>query len=302
MTHLTIEDILDTTPHWDTPQRLRLLEQHKTLHCAAGGSATAFYTAATDLIAMRRNEALVDGDTTAAEYLAELIVELNRGIAVGYARRFSSHKMNAGGQRDNEDFEAAALLGLWEAVNSYVPGMGSFSSWAFRPVTRYTLRAVRQVEHQTASQTDFEKRHHVLRAITELSVGGHEPTPLEIAAYADVSVAMVNRVLAPVALSSADAPLNANGETVGDLFADTDPSVEDQAIHAVERDLILTRLLPLLSGRERHVIAAHYGLEGQGPESLAAIARGLGMSREGVRQIHNKALDRLRDTAWDLFE
>jgi RNA polymerase sigma factor (sigma-70 family) len=46
--------------------------------------------------------------------------------------------------------------------------------------------------------------------------------------------------------------------------------------------------------RERLVLTRHLGLDGRPPQTLDEIARGLGVTRERVRQIRQKALARLR--------
>jgi len=55
----------------------------------------------------------------------------------------------------------------------------------------------------------------------------------------------------------------------------------------------LRDLLSNLSDRERAILRARYGLDGD-PESLRAIAGRLGVSCERVRQLENRALGKLR--------
>ena len=52
--------------------------------------------------------------------------------------------------------------------------------------------------------------------------------------------------------------------------------------------------MPMLDDRERVVIESRYGLEGETAMTLAQIGTRLGVSRERVRQIERKALNRLR--------
>ena len=62
-------------------------------------------------------------------------------------------------------------------------------------------------------------------------------------------------------------------------------------VAAIERDELLT-LLSGLSARERAILRAHFGLDGE-EQSLRRIAAGLGVSVEPVRQLEQRALGKL---------
>ena len=53
-----------------------------------------------------------------------------------------------------------------------------------------------------------------------------------------------------------------------------------------------------LPARQRRIIQAYYGLEGQGPQTLAEMGRQLGCSRQAVSYHHHRALERLRHPAF----
>ena len=61
-----------------------------------------------------------------------------------------------------------------------------------------------------------------------------------------------------------------------------------------EAFILVQQLLPRLPLREREVIELRYGLKDRCPKSGAEVGRMLGLSRERVRQIEARALDRLR--------
>ncbi|EDP72967.1 sigma-70 family RNA polymerase sigma factor, partial [Hydrogenivirga sp. 128-5-R1-1] len=52
-----------------------------------------------------------------------------------------------------------------------------------------------------------------------------------------------------------------------------------------------------LDEREREIIKHRYGLEGEEPKTLNEVGEMLGISRERVRQLENRALKKLRALA-----
>lgn len=57
------------------------------------------------------------------------------------------------------------------------------------------------------------------------------------------------------------------------------------------------RLLNVLDEREREIIKLRYGLEGLEPKTLEEVGEMLGISRERVRQLEQRALKKLKAVA-----
>ena len=92
----------------------------------------------------------------------------------------------------------------------------------------------------------------------------------------------------PFALSL-DVPMDGeDGAPLGTTVEANDDSDRREAA------LMVQQLLPRLPLREREVIDLRYGLKDRCPKSGAEVGRMLGLSRERVRQIEARALDRLR--------
>jgi RNA polymerase sigma factor (sigma-70 family) len=64
----------------------------------------------------------------------------------------------------------------------------------------------------------------------------------------------------------------------------------------LERQLArkLTAVLPRMPAVERTILASHYGLDGKPPRTLQQIGKQLGLTRERVRQIEQRAIVRAR--------
>ncbi len=220
------------------------------------------------------------------------IVSYNMGLVRSYTRRFGG----TASAEDRADFESAGLLGLMRAVDSYDPDCGTFGQWAFKPIQREVLKAVRDTDHPNLNLGDFEKRPAILRAQRELqSIDEHyQPSDEEIAATAGVTVAQVRRVLAPPRLSSINQTVGDGDNDLSDTLASTDPLPESTIISKMTLTALGSHGLTALDARELYVVVRRFGLDGEPLEKLTEIGETLALSREAVRQIESKALAKLQ--------
>jgi RNA polymerase sigma factor (sigma-70 family) len=221
------------------------------------------------------------------------IVSFNYGLVLNYTRKFTSTTS----KDDSADFEAAGVVGLMRAVKSYNPGYGTkFSTWAYKPIQREILKAVRDADFKQLNPGDFEKRPEILRAVKALQNGNEEfvPTFEAVAVQAGATLDAVKRILNAPIIDSLSAPMGEDGDTsLTDMIEDPAAGVEDTAL-ARQEILDLERFgLSCLDERELFVIGRRFGLDGEPPQRLSAIGTLLGLSREAVRQVEAKALSKL---------
>lgn len=224
--------------------------------------------------------------------ITAVIVHLNYGMTRNYVRKF----LSTTSQSDTDDFQGAALVGLMNAVDSFDPSRGKFSSWAYKRIQREVLRAVRDADFVNMNHGDFEKRPAVLRARSELTEGngGHAPTVDEIAAHANCTVALAKRVLEAPRLESMYTPMTDDGTTeLKDVIPDPARDVDDTVTSALDVTALLEYGMPVLDPRERYVLVRRFGLDDEPAQRLSGIGRQLRLSREAVRQIENKALAKI---------
>jgi RNA polymerase primary sigma factor len=125
---------------------------------------------------------------------------------------------------------------------------------------------------------------------------GREPTAEEIAEELDLSLEEVERTLA-ISQShlSLDAPVTVGEDNrlldyLPDKFS---PGPEDATyLHALKKTV--EEALSTLKEREAKILRLYFGLDDQEPMTLEEIGAHLGITRERVRQIKEKALIRLR--------
>lgn len=126
---------------------------------------------------------------------------------------------------------------------------------------------------------------------------GRSPTPEEIAARLKISTQEVEETMVIANTHvSLDDPYSADKDDtalVDHLTAEGQESPDEGTYTAALSD-DLDRALGTLSERERRVLAMYFGLGGDEPMTLEDIGRKLGLTRERIRQIKEKAIQRLR--------
>ena len=221
------------------------------------------------------------------------IVASNMGLVRSYTRRFGGTAT----VHDRADFESAGLLGLMRAIDSFDPESGSFGHWAFKPIQREVLRAVRDSDHPNLNRSDFEKRPLILSTFRKLQQIDEAYTPSyeEVAASAGVTLAQVKRVLDPVHLQSMSELVGGESDLrVEDVVESPDTTPEAAVISTLTLSALERFGLSSLDARELYVIVRRFGLDGEPIEKLADIGHTLALSREAVRQIESKALAKLQ--------
>jgi len=138
------------------------------------------------------------------------------------------------------------------------------------------------------------RQAHALHAVL-----GHPPSPAELAAATGLPRARVDALSAPLPAPVPFDLLVGDDETgtLGDLLPDpAAPRPPDEAeAHALAA--AVRAALATLPPRDRAILAARHGLDGEPPRTLQDIGRQLGLSRQAVQQAEARALARLRRPA-----
>lgn len=188
--------------------------------------------------------------------------------------------------------------GLLQAVDRWSPEGGKFSSYAIWWVRQAINDAVNlQPRMIRLPEREGVRLRRILAAARQLAqTDGHWPDLAVIAERAGFSVKQTERTLRfynnPLSL---DRPLNCEAETVGgELLADhrEDPRAVEMAHQQLKVQLldVLTRL----NDRQRTVISLRFGLVDGCQRTLEEVGKLLSLTREGVRQIELRAIERLR--------
>ncbi len=198
------------------------------------------------------------------------------------------------------DLIAAGNLGLIEAAKRFDPEREvkfiSYAVWWIRQAIMQTIfqqtGAVRIPVKESLFISKVRETYEKLKEKLD-----REPTPEEIAKEVDASVKKVKNALQVVRMPySLDMPLGQEGEDLTLLDVLSKKGTEDVEKNLIEESLHkqLNSMLNILDEREKAIIEHRFGLNGEEPKTLTEVGDLLGISRERVRQIEQRALKKLR--------
>jgi len=99
-----------------------------------------------------------------------------------------------------------------------------------------------------------------------------------------------------------DKPINEEGDTLINILENVNADNPEEAFKdEVNLKSELTKLMSILDGREQMIIRDYHGLNGT-PMTLQEIGDELGLTKERVRQIKEKALRKLRNESYNLLD
>lgn len=127
-----------------------------------------------------------------------------------------------------------------------------------------------------------------------------EPTPEELADFMGVEVEDIQRTKkASIRQSSLDAPFGEDGDgSLLDIMISPDAIETDAAlVQGGSLRAELERVMATLTEREQEILKKLFGIDMEYSMSMEDIGEELGLSRERVRQIKEKALAKMRATS-----
>jgi len=233
-----------------------------------------------------------EGDQAALEKL----VNANLRFVVSVSKQYQNQGLTLG------DLINEGNMGLIKAAKRFDETRGfkfiSYAVWWIRQsilqaladqsrIVRLPLNKVGSLGRITQSSARLEQ---------ELE---REPTPQEIAESLEISLSEVENALRSSGRHlSIDAPL-AEGEDntlLGVLDQNDEPNPDMPLLNESLQNEI-NRVISTLSDKERDVLKYYFGLDGNAAHTLEDISEKVGLTRERVRQIKEKALRRLRKSS-----
>ncbi|RYE27817.1 MAG: RNA polymerase sigma factor RpoD/SigA [Sphingobacteriaceae bacterium] len=232
-----------------------------------------------------------EGDQAALERLTKT----NLRFVVSVAKQYQNQGLTLG------DLINEGNLGLIKAAKRFDETKGfkfiSYAVWWIRQSILQAIaeqsRIVRLPLNQVGSLSKISKAFSKLEQEYE-----REPSPEELADTLETTVDKISDTLSNSGRHvSMDAPfVNGEENTLLDVLGNKEPNTDSMLIDESLAEEI-RRSLSSLTEREREILMLFFGLGGSSPFSLEEIGEKFSLTRERVRQIKDKALQRLRHTS-----
>jgi RNA polymerase primary sigma factor len=191
-------------------------------------------------------------------------------------------------------------IGLIEAVERFDYRRGcrftTYGTWWIRQAVIKALadkgRMIRIPIHMLNT---IKKCYLVAKYLTQEL--GRDPSREELADYMHLKVEKIKLVEKLTQdITSLDLAVDEENVTrLADLIGDKASPAPFERAFALALQDTLAEVLRHLSRREARIIRLRFGLDGEGPHSLEETGRLLGITRERVRQIQEKAMNKLRN-------
>jgi RNA polymerase primary sigma factor len=222
------------------------------------------------------------------------LVKRNLRFVISVAKKYQNRGMAL------TDLIGEGNVGLMTAARKFDPDQGvkfiSYAVWWIRQAILASLarqgRTVRVPLNRTADLSRIVRSAETLRQDLR-----REPTAEEIATATGLAVDVVQSL---AALNTSDVRLDAPLDPEGDrslierFIADEQGDVEAQVMDQFLSEEI-EHALRTLPPRDAKVLRLYFGLDGGREHTLEEIGGMLGVTRERVRQLRDRALKRLRD-------
>ncbi len=222
------------------------------------------------------------------------LVKANLRFVVSIAKQYANQGLSL------EDLINEGNLGLIKAAHRFDEERG------FKFIS-YAVWWIRQAMLQSLAEHSRIVRLPLNRAGTLYRIGkvsrqldqelGRAPSAEEIAARLNISIEEVEdtMVIANTHVSLDD-PYSADKDDTAlvDYLTDDTQAAPDEDTYVSALSDDLERALGTLSERERLILSLYFGLGGDEPMTLEEIGKRLSLTRERIRQIKEKAIQRLR--------
>lgn len=232
---------------------------------------------------------IAQGDPVARRKMIEANLRLVVKIARKYMHQGISHL----------DLIEEGNLGLIRAVEKFdVSRNCRFSTYATWWIRQSIERAIANFSRTIRLPIHISSRVYRISKIISSYVekNGKEPSPEEIADASGLPLDFVSNLFSMVVKTySLETIIDEDGKlTLEEVLANTSVEEPLSVFEQTRRVEEVASWLDILGNDEKRVIILRYGLDGEEPQTLESIGKVFGVTRERIRQIEQKSINKLR--------
>jgi RNA polymerase primary sigma factor len=232
---------------------------------------------------------IAKGDPVARKKMIEANLRLVVKIARKYMHQGISHL----------DLIEEGNLGLIRAVEKFDASRNCrFSTYATWWIRQSIERAIANFSRTIRLPIHISSRVYRISKIVRNYVekNGNEPSPEEIVEISGLPLDFVTNLFSMVVKTySLETIIDEDGKlTLEEVLASTSAEEPLSAYEQTRRVEEVASWLDTLGNDEKRVIILRYGLDGEEPQTLESIGKVFGVTRERIRQIEQKSINKLR--------